>query len=219
MTTKRRVWPWAVVLVVAVAVLADLGLRAYTASRISAQIKEATTSSNDVKVHLGGFAIIPQLITGKLEKVTVTADELSVEGYELSTVYAEASGVSMESPTLIRQLDATAIVPLTVVTDRYPILEITTLGPKLAASLAIAPGLATVTWELSAAGDQIILTVDAVRLGPVDLPLDVLPLDWLTDFATMRVQVPLPTGMNLTGVMVTDAGLRVTVDGTWIQFP
>lgn len=99
----------AVVLLLAVIVVVlDVGLRAYAEGQVRQKIDESLPANvaGDVAVSIGGGSFLLQYVAGSFDEVTLTSDDLSVDGVPVAATVV-ANGVPTDSAKPVAHVSAT----------------------------------------------------------------------------------------------------------------
>lgn len=101
----------AVLLVLAAAyVVVDNWARGQISSLVSERVAEVLTTNNEVTTEVGGFSVLAQLATGRLENVKIAADEVRL-GELIGDVRVTATGVPVDIQNQpVEQVDARLVV-------------------------------------------------------------------------------------------------------------
>lgn len=203
--------------------LGDGWARQQVEERIVATVAtELPEVEGDVQAELGGRFAIPQLIGGTLETVTVTSPEAVIDSLALRDVVIVAHGVPIRGSGSIAEVTATGSAPtatvLSAIERRVELPDGVSLELRDGEIVAVAsilgvplegyvtlvpqPRAIEVSVERLVLGDA---TVDAA-----DIPFD---LSGLLDAATVDLEM-LPEGVELIDLVVTPAGIEVTLHGT-----
>lgn len=221
---RRRGWPW----IVAFLIVAALAIGAwFAAEAIARNIVERTVRTqiadqlalppdHPIEVDVPGM-VLPQLIRGNLDQLTVTSEDVPVGSFE-GDVFVEATDIPVSGGGDIGEahatvsLDQAQLQSLLSSVDGFPAEEVSLAAPDVAVQTDIQvfgiPFPVGVSLTPSAAEGDIVLTptsfevagaqVDATtvsdRFGPL---ADVLVRDWSVCIADY-----LPAGVTLTDVQV-----------------
>lgn len=101
----------AVLLVLAAAYVAvDNWARGYISTLVSEKVSEVLTTNKEVTTEVGGFSVLAQLMTGRLDTVKISADEVRL-GELIGDVRVTATGVPVDIQNKpVEQVDARLIV-------------------------------------------------------------------------------------------------------------
>ena len=240
---RRHVWPWivAAVIVIGLAIAAWFVAEWMARGLVERTIREqvishlALPADQEVDVTVEG-AVIPQLIAGTLDDVTVSSDDVSI-GEITGDVTVHAQGIairgdaSAESATATVRLDESQVKALLSGVDGLPVdslglaapdvtmsTELTFLGLSVPLSVALTP---------SAVDGEIVLTPSQLQLAGADVSAadlrdrfgslaDAVLKDW-----TVCIAEYIPAGMTLTGIAVEGDQVvaDVDIDGRMISDP
>lgn len=229
---RRRALPWivafAIVVVLAVAAwfIGEWIARDLVSKTIRQQVITQLSLPADQKidVELQG-AVLPQLIAGTLQEVTVSSDRVAL-GSVTGDVVVRAEGVPVRGDAAARSasatlsLDAAQVQSLLSTVPGFPASSVQLADPNLSVDTQLTVfGAAVpvgVSLTPSAADGALVLTPTGLRLAGAEVSADDLRRrlgglaggvlkDW-----TVCVAKDLPAGVRLTGVSVT--GQRLVAD-------
>ena len=240
---RRRVWPW----IVAFAIVAVLAVAAWFAADaiarqlITGAVREGVRSQlslpadQQIDVELSG-AVIPQLIGGSFDEVTIASDDVEFGGVTGDVTVdahdvAASTDFAMSGATAKVALDDAQLQTLLSSVDGFPADTVGIAAPNITMALdlqlfgvAIPVGVALTP---SAADGDIVLTPDTLDVGGSTVSADGLrdqfgPIadavlrDW-----NVCVAEYLPAGVTLTDVEVVDGELIADfdVDGRIVADP
>ncbi|MCY9786163.1 DUF2993 domain-containing protein [Nocardiopsis sp. EMB25] len=204
-----------------VAVVADVALRGVAEDMVSERMAERLDMAEEPDVAIGGWAFLPQAVTGDYSQITITADSAAMAGVTVEQIEASASDVRAPLSELLDQPDVVAgtvdgsfVVPYSYFSAHLPEgMTVTTEGgePRIIGELALPElGLSTSV----SAGGEFTVEGDTVRLTPVDVQLGDTPIDvgsMVEGMLSFSVQAPeLPFGLTVTDMEATSNGLRIT---------
>ncbi|HKP07159.1 MAG TPA: DUF2993 domain-containing protein [Microbacterium sp.] len=222
---SRRVWPWIVAfaIVAALAVAAWFAAEAIARQIVTGVVREqvrtqlSLPADQPIDVEIPG-AVIPQLISGTLDELTIASDDVTFEGVTGDvTVTAHDVAVrgtgEMSGATATVSLDEAQLRTLLSTVDGFPADTVGLAAPNVTMSLdlqlfgvAVPVGVALAP---SAADGSIVLTPAALRLGESEVTADALRSQFggvadvvLRDWDVCIAQY-LPSGVTLTSVDVT----------------
>lgn len=226
---KRRPRPLLVVIgsiivVIVLIVLADVITRNVIENRAASRIEESLPNHvhADVSVHLAGFSALAQLMSGKLDHLTITSTDATVEGIPLGDIRIVAQGVPTAAGKPLESATATATISeqslnkflsrarfggsLTLRQDGVGYTNtIDVLGFPLQYSATAKP---------RADGDRVELTPDATKLSSSAGSLTLTPLVQALAARgpiTVCVAPYLPNGVRVTGIQVGFQTATVTL--------
>lgn len=230
---RRRVWPWIVALIVVIALVIGGWFLAESIARslVTSAIRGIVASNLDLpadqalEVELEG-AVIPQLIGGSLDDVTIAAEDVALQGLS-GDVRVRAQDIAVDgsaigAATATVQLDEAELRALMAQVEGFP-----------AESLGIAEPDVTISTELtlfgvafpvgvsltpSAAEGALVLTPASLQLAGADVTADELRRQFgLLSDAVLRdwpvcIAGSLPAGIVLTSVAVSGDELEARFD-------
>jgi LmeA-like phospholipid-binding len=245
---RRRAWPW----IVAVVIVIGLGIGAWFAGEAIARNVVETTireqiitqlslpAGHEVDVTVEG-AVLPQLIGGTLQDVTVSSDDVTVtssDGSQLSgDVTVHATGIPIrgeaaaESATATIRLDEAQLRILLASIDGLPAESINLAAPDITAEVAVQffgisfpIGIALTP---TAVDGDIVLSPASLQLAGATITADELrdrfggAADLVVKDYTVCIAEYVPAGVTLTGLTVegTDVIANFDVDGAIISDP
>lgn len=240
---RRRAWPWILVIVV----IAGLAIAAWFAGEWIAQgivtktIRDqvitqlSLPADQEVDVVVEG-AVLPQLIRGTLEDVTVSSDDVELDAF-VGDVTVHAQDIAIRGEAAAREATATVVLDL----DQLRTL-LSTIQDFPVESLGLAQPDVTMTTEFrlfgaavpigialtpSAVDGDIVLTPASLQLADTELTAEQLSERFgrLTDSVlrdyTICIAQYIPAGVELASIAVT--GDQVTaeldVDGAIVSDP
>lgn len=229
-----RVWTTIVVIVVALGallVIADVVVRNIAQERFSEQIRSNLPEGVDgeVDVTIGGFSVIAQYLAGSMDRVELSAPELTVNGAPIAVdVVGEGVPVDLASPvrsmSAVIEADQDAINRLIVIPDVEGDL---TLGEGVVgyADAIDVFGLRlgySVTARPTAAGDTVLLQPENVQVDAGGGGIDVSGLaDRLLgdDPISVCVAQYLPEGVMVNGIEIAagTASVRLEAQGIMLD--
>lgn len=203
--------------------LGDKVVRSQIESRVeTAVLEELPELDADLDAELGGRFATPQLISGTLSELTLTAPSATVDGLTINDVTVVVSGVPIRGSGSIDSVHATGTVPvetvLTAIQRRLDLPEgvelrlldgelaavASVLGVEMAAYVVLVPAPRTIT-----------IDVDRLELGGVTVSASDIPIDLSALLGTVAVDLEmLPEGIELTELVVTQTGIDLVLDGT-----
>ncbi|AND16887.1 hypothetical protein C5D07_08810 [Rathayibacter tritici] len=215
------------VLLVIAAVVGDSVARRAVADRAAASLREALALPADrtVDVDVAGWAVLPQLIAGRLDRLDLRSSDVvfgeldgdvaaTLIGVPVSAAGAIDSGsttVAIEAASVARLVTERSTVPVDDVTLDPPLVRVSasvdvlgvTLGAGVGMQLAAVAGAIQLTpAEISAAGATFSATDFRDRFGAVSGDL-LAP-------TSLCIADSVPRGLTLTGVEVAEESLNAT---------
>lgn len=231
---RRRAWPWivALVIVAGLAVAAFFAAEAIARDMVSRTIKTEISrqlslpAGHEVDVELAGV-IIPQLIGGSLNEVTVTSQDVPVGSFEgdvavTATDVPIRQGADMGGATATVTLDEAQLRSLLATVDGFPeetlgldapnitmSTELQVFGLSFPVGVVLAPAvdggdivLTPTTFEL--AGADIDAAALSDRFGSL---ADLVVRDW-----TICLAQYIPAGVTLSDVTIDGDSLVAEAD-------
>ncbi|MBU4465909.1 MAG: DUF2993 domain-containing protein [Actinobacteria bacterium] len=221
---RRSVVPWLVALVVVVGLAVAAWFIGESIARdlVTKTIREQVVSrlalpaDQQIDVSVGG-AVLPQLIVGTLDDVTVSSPDVAW-GSVSGDVTVHAHGVAIRGEVVPRSIDATVSLnidqlrALLSTVDGFPAESVGLAAPDVTISTSIkALGLSVpvgVALTPSASNGALVLTPDTLQLAGAQISAaelrgrfgalaDAVLRDW-----TVCVAKDIPAGVSLTGVTV-----------------
>ncbi|MEU8052096.1 LmeA family phospholipid-binding protein [Micromonospora haikouensis] len=211
-----------------VAVVADRWVARTAAQRLSDRLACAAGLDRSPTVDLGGFPVLPGVLTGELGRVSVRVADVTRGDVRAAEVDAELSQVRLpgEQPARVGALD----LRIRVGFDALP----GTVGERPVHYRGVG-GLLAVETTAPMAGQQLPVTVlarpaiDAGRLTVTPTEIEVLGMrrpagaklvERLTGGRDLSRPLPaLPAGLSWQGVDVADDGLRLRLTGHDLTLP
>ncbi|MCW3493905.1 DUF2993 domain-containing protein [Microbacterium sp. SSM24] len=240
---RRRAWPWIVALVIVVALavaaffIAEWVARGIVERTVKTEISKQLSlpADHEVDVDVPGL-LIPQLLGGSLDQVTVSSQDVPVGAFEgdvtvTATEVPIQQGVDMGGATATVTLDEEQLRSLMSTVDGFPAdtlglaapnvtmsTELQFFGLEFPIGVALTPSvsdgdlvLTPASFEL--AGAEIDAGALSDRFGSI---ADIVVRDWSVCLAQY-----IPAGVTLTGVEVTGGTLvaEADVDGGIVTDP
>ncbi|MFI7433658.1 LmeA family phospholipid-binding protein [Micromonospora haikouensis] len=217
-----------VAVLVTVAVVADRWVARTAAQRLSDRLACAADLDRSPKVDLGGFPVLPGVLTGELDRVSVRAADVTRGDVRAAEVDAELSQVRLpgEQSARVGALDLRIRVGFEALPG--------TVGERPVHYRGVG-GLLAVETTAPMAGQQLPVTVlarpaiDAGRLTVTPTEVEVLGMrrpagaklvERLTGGRDLSRPLPaLPAGLSWQGVDVADDGLRLRLTGHDLTLP
>ncbi len=213
----------AVVVAVGLYFAADAVLRQIAEGLVHDRIEKELPSdvtAKDLSVGIGGFSVIGQLVTGRLDQVTLSSPDVRVQGNRLSARLT-AYGVPLDVEKPVQRIDGSmtigqnavnGLVDLpngTSVTLAHDEVGLTGTGTLLGIDVGYS---ASVTPTLKG-GDTIVLTPRTVSITADGGPLDVTRFakNLLPSSIPICIASYLPRGVEATGLTVRSGTAHVSV--------
>ncbi|MGN6273744.1 MAG: LmeA family phospholipid-binding protein [Protaetiibacter sp.] len=234
---RRRAWPWVllgvVVLLVLAAVAADALVRGVAEKAIAQELGAAlkVPADTDVEVRIGGGSVLLQALSGGLDRVDVAVDDLTL-GTLTGDLLLVAEGVPLDPASPTRELHVRYAIPESALAALTPeITGVTIDDVTLEGSELVASGGATVfgaTLELglgltpSAVEGDLAFDPTSIRIGGDTLTAEQLranPLfgglaDTLLQPRRVCIADQLPAAFSLTGLEVAGTELVATLEAS-----
>lgn len=225
---------WVISLVVAslVVVIGLLVADRWALMRARDEVDQAfdtfTEEIDDPDVRLDGFPFLPQVVSGRIDRIDFTADRMVMSDITLLDVTGWATGIGFRRPVEVAEMTATGTVPLEIVQEQVadatfdvPVLgersfEADIDGTELVLTTSILGGDIHVTAEVTPTDDGRGIHIHLERgryrgvsteLASIPIVGDRLPLDHYVELDA------LPENLVLTETTVIADGIRVTVEG------
>ncbi|MGD0557309.1 MAG: DUF2993 domain-containing protein [Streptosporangiaceae bacterium] len=213
---RRRRFPLkttiAIVVLLLLLVGADRVAAAITESQIASHVQKSMTLSGKPSVDVEGFPFLTQLIGRDLHTIVITGHNLTDANLDLASINITARNVHIHgtSSATVDSLNGSVTVTLSSLASAANIpasIKLTPDGSNMVkATVSVLGFNATATARVIEISDRI--HVQVIDAGGI--PASVLGSD-----ADFSVAVPgLPSGVSLTGVNVTSAGVQVSFSGT-----
>lgn len=215
--------------VVAIAVLlviADTIVRNIAEQRVAEQIEGEMPPGVDgeVDVSIGGLSVLAQYLSGTMDRVDLSAPELTVEGAPIAVEVA-LQGVPVDFASPVSQVNATVTADEATVNDLIAIAGVEgglTLGDDAVAysqtielfSIPI-PIDVEVTATPVAAGDRVVLDSVGIDVSAAGGSLDLTGIaERVIGDNPIEVCVAerLPEGVEVTAIQVTEGSVRVVAE-------
>ncbi len=222
-----RRWPWLVVGALLFAVVlfaADRVLNARAENRIEQLVAEQFPADG-LTVRIGGALLLPQYLSGSLDRVDIAADALEVGGLGLTEVDVLVTDVTVAEPHTAGGIEFAATIPESTIQAaldevRLPIDVSLAVERDLVVARTTFLGLdAEIGMSLVANGRSISTRIETMMLGGIRIDAVGMPGGLIE--ALSRIEVPilgLPDGITLTTVTMLPDGFRVAGAGTDVRF-
>lgn len=221
---RRRRFPLkttiALVVVIVLLVIADRVAAAVTENEMASQVQKSMSLSGKPSVDIKGFPFLTQLIGRDLHTVTITGHNLTDGQLDLANINATANNMHINGlhSATIGSLDGTITITFSSIANAGGLPGALTLTPD-------GPNMVKATASVLGASESVEARVtqegtDKIHVQVLDPGLLSSILGSSTDFT---VAVPdLPSGVSITGVMVTSGGVQISFSGantTFSQLP
>lgn len=221
-STRRRVGcavglTAALVVVVGGSLLADRVTHSI-AQDVAADAVRSQLDAADPQVDITGFPFLTQLARGTLDDVHLTATGATLRGLAVTDLDVVATGVAVHEPRGAEHVVATATVPTAALEQLLRErtgwdLALAVDGEALAATGAVAGIPVGVTLTLAPAGaDGLVATITSASVGGFTVDAGLLPDGLASRIAEVDVTDQLPAGAEVTGAVVQEDGLHLTVE-------
>ncbi|QAY74486.1 DUF2993 domain-containing protein [Agromyces protaetiae] len=215
-----------VAIVAIIAVVADIVARNVAESTIEVQAAKALPENvtGDIHASIGGFSVLAQLITGRAERVELTAPKLVVDGTPMAVdVVVRDIPIRLDGPT--GRIDAEVDLDQDAV-NRLAFAQ------GVPGGFTLGDGLVGYTGQLEilgfpvhysasaraeAAGDAVLLTPTAVEVGSGAVALDLSEATQSVlggDPLRICVAEQLPAGVEIAGIDVRKGEATVRLEST-----
>jgi hypothetical protein len=224
--TRRRIWIYggaAVACLGVVAFAADRATAWQVQDKAAAAFQAATGSSSAPSVHVSGFPVITQVMSGRLTHVEVTADELPASGTRpipITTLQLNLYGLRSYGQSHAAQADtaqASAFISYADLSNALGLQISEDPQPGRIDASATVPllGQVTVGARLVADGTNAIAFQDLSTQGNLPSGADQLVRQVLAQPIQLQ---GVPRGLKLTAVSVTAAGVNAQFTGSDVDF-
>lgn len=199
------------------AVVADRVLHEQTEDRLASDLRDQIPGlDTEPDVTIAGFPFLTQVLAGELERVDVTAPEATVDGLLLEEVEVRLHEVSTDQPTTAGRARLTAFTSLDAMTAVLDLpLDLAIDGRHLVASADLLGLPLEVLLLPRAGGREVLVDIDAFRLGGATISADNLPGGVADQLDGLAFPLDgLPEGLELTAVTLEPDGARLVTEGT-----
>ncbi len=221
---RRRAWPWilALVIVVVLAVIAFFAAETIARDTVERTVKTeiaqrlSLPADHEVAVEVPGL-VIPQLIGGRLNEVTVSSQDVPIEQFEADVTVTATDvpiqqGVDMGGATATVTLDEAQLQNLLSTIEGFPADTVGLAEPNITMDTNLqlfgAEFPVGVTLTPSVSEGNIVLTPESFELAGAEIDAaqlsqqfgklaDLVVRDW-----SVCVADRIPAGVTLTGVEV-----------------
>lgn len=240
---RRRVWPWIVAAIVVAGVLVAAWFVAEAIARgiVERTVREQAITTlglpedQPIDVEVAG-AVLPQLVGGSLDSITVASDDVTVGDLE-GDITVHAEGISLrgepvaDSVTAAVRLDEEQLRRLVSGVDGFPVDSLGLAAPDVTVStdlrflgLTVPVGVALTP---SAVDGDIVLSPSQLELAGSEVSADDLRdrfgalADTVLRDWTVCIAEYIPAGMTLTGIVVEGEEIiaEVDIDGRIVSDP
>lgn len=181
---------------------------------VAGKVKGCLQTPDRPDVEISGFPLLPDLVRGRLDGMTMTARDANAQGVRVAELRVEARGVERKgSGGELDSLRGSGLVTYEAMSEQAMGMTVSNGGDgslKVAGGISVFSGSATTTPRIEN-GDLVL------EPGQVSTPL-FGELDF-TDFPAIRIPLrELPTGVDVE-LNPTDRGLEFTFAGTGVVLP
>ncbi|UFU06246.1 LmeA family phospholipid-binding protein [Ruania halotolerans] len=194
---------------------------AQTEAEIESELDGSFPQAQGTQVQIPGFLFLPHLLTGSLNTVELTADDVRTDGLDLTDVHILAHGVAVSEPRTVAEMTVSATVPaasiesavaasgrvpedVTIdITDGALVASATVLGMPLEAALApvVTDGV-------------LLLEPQTFTLGGIEVDASAVPEGMLGDLGSLEVPLDeLPGSLTLSAIEVVGESVQVELTG------
>ncbi len=215
----------ALLLLVAAFFVVDLVLRNAAEDRLADTVRDAMDVEGDVDVAIGGGRpLLLQAASGRLDDVTVTADQVTLDQGVAADVVVRAHGVTVQQPYSASDMTVTGTVPTDEVrariAERGLDLDLAVAGDAMRASGEVL----SVPWGVSLTprveGGRLLVDIASADVAGFEVGADLLPTTVRDALTGLDVPLEgLPAGLTATDADVVADGLAVTLTGQDVTFP
>lgn len=212
------------VVLLGVALVVDRVAVGATARGIAADVGSGPVRlSDDAEVRINGFPYLTQLLAGRLQEITLTADGAVLDGLEVTDVDGVARGVGTSAPynaefarltvtfpqeTIVQALRRSALA------ERGLELDVRMAGLDVVVSTTFLSLPVEATLRPSPAGRAIALDVRSVNLAGLTVSAEDMPPRLRRTLEDLTIPLdPLPEGLDVVDIRVLVDGIRVTARG------
>ena len=212
---KLATWISAGVVVATIGLVGlDRGAEIVVERVVAGKVQDCLQTPDRPDVEISGFPLIPDLIRGRLEHLTLTARDANAQGVRVAELTVEGRGVERQgSGGEMDSLRGSGLVTYDAMSEQAMGMTVSNGGDgslKVTGGLGVFSGSATTTPRIED-GDVVLQPgqVSTPLFGDVDF----------TDFPEIRIPIrELPTGVDVE-LEPTDRGLEFSFDGTGIRLP
>jgi hypothetical protein len=214
---RRKVATWTSVGVVASAlglVALDRGAEMVIERVVAGKVRDCLQTPDRPDVEISGFPLLPDLVRGRLDGMTMTARDANAQGVRVQELRVEAEGVEREGAGgEMDSLRGSGLVTYEAMSEQAMGMTVSNGGDgslKVSGGLGVFSGSATTTPRIED-GDLVLQPgqVSTPLFGDVDF----------TDFPEIRIPIrELPAGVEVE-LEPADRGLEFTFEGTEVRLP
>lgn len=192
----------------------DRGAEVVVERVVAGKVQDCLQTPDRPDVEIGGFPLIPDLVRGRLEHLTMTARDANAQGVRVAELTVDARGVEREgSGGEMDALRGSGLVTYAAMSEQAMGMTVSDGGDgslRISGGLGLLSGSATTTPRIEN-GDLVLEPgqVSTPLFGEVDF----------TDFPEIRIPIrELPTGVDVE-LEPSDEGLRFSFAGTAVRLP
>jgi hypothetical protein len=214
---RRKVATWTSVGVVGSAlglVVLDRGAEIVVEHVVAGKVQDCLQTPDRPKVEISGFPLIPDLIRGRLDHLTMTAHDANAQGVRVAELHVDARGVQRKgSGGRMNSLRGSGLITYQAMSGQAMGMTVSNGGDgsiKVSGGLGLLSGSATTTPRID--NGELVLEpgqVSTSLFGNLDVG----------SFPAIRIPIrQLPTGVNV-NLNPTDRGLEFSFDGSDLRLP
>jgi LmeA-like phospholipid-binding len=216
---RRRRFPLKTVIAIIILLLllvgADRVAAAVAEGKVASKIQSSMSLSGKPSVDIEGFPFLTQLLISRdLRTVVITGHDLSDGKLDFTNFNATASNVRIHSgfkSATVDSFNGSVTVTLSSVASAGDIPSGITFAPD--GPNMVKASVKVLGFDATATARVTVQDADHIRVQVIDA--GGIPVSALGNAADFSVAVPgLPSGVSLTGVNVTSAGVQVSFSGT-----
>jgi hypothetical protein len=217
-------------IVSAIVIVLTLIIGAIAADRIvdfttEQRIADGLADYGDAEVSVEGFPVLTQLASGKLDSVHITAAQATYEDVHFTDVDAKLYDVPTDTSRPIGTVDATAVLPHATLdelaTEHASLpdgMTFTTEDGQLALKGSLLGQDLIIGIDPKADGRRAVVDATTIRLGSAQVDVGSLPGFLTSAISDIVIDLDfLPTGLELTDITATEAGLKVRLHGSGVS--
>ncbi len=214
---RHKITTWASVGILGTGLLLvglDRGAETLIERVVAGKIEDCLGTPDRPEVEVTGFPLLPGLVRGRLDGMTMTAHDANAQGVRVSELHVEARGVERKGAGgTMDSLRGSGLVTYGAMSEKAPGLNVSYGGGdniKISGGLGLLSGSATATANI----------VDgSLVLQPGEISTPLFGEMDLGSFPAITMQLrELPAGLDI-DLQPTERGLEFTFDGTDVQMP
>lgn len=188
------------------------------------RIADGLSDYGDADVSVEGFPVLTQLASGKLDSVHITAAQATYEDVDFTDVDAKLFDVPTDTSRPIGTVDATAVLPHSTLdelaTEHASLpdgMTFTTTDGQLALKGSLLGQDLIIGIDPKAEGRKAVVDATTIRLGSAQVDVGSLPGFLTSAISDIVIDLDfLPTGLELTDITATEAGVKVRLHGSGV---